>query len=345
MPRADSDSDADRLAEVARLRYVHRMSRKEIAAHFSSRRSVGKSADLSETTINKWLDRARQLGVIAFDIDRSFASTGRLNSRLSEILAGKLQMEESLVYEIDPSASQDPRAADLHITLANQTGRRFCEILGNKTAVLVAGGRTVVQIAKMIARKQPKKFGIRVDPLSGRNWTGCWQVDGEDDLERPLDADDAAVILASAFPACGTRFTQIGFPLYAEKAQQAQAIIREHCAFLPDGQWNWELPQRSTKRTLCGVGALHPKSGHRIMRFLDAYLRQHGVEGLDEFVGMTESGTLAKIGIVGSPDKSAPYLSRVSVELLDAMAFAAQKNLGYLGDVANLLFPSLPLPG
>jgi hypothetical protein len=44
------------------------------------------------------------------------------------------------------------------------------------------------------------------------------------------------------------------------------------------------------------------------------------------------------------PDRSAAYLSRVALELIDAITLAAEKNLGHFGDVANRLYPCLPLP-
>jgi hypothetical protein len=327
--------------KVAEMRYLERLSRKEIAA----RLSVGRRVQFNVGNVNHWLDRARELGVVAFDIDPSFAVSGQQKERLAERLARAFRLEDALVVELGPELSQDPKATRLHLALANATGQRLCGVVSNKTNVFVAGGRTVVQIVRMISRKRPAKFGIRIDPLSGRNWTGSWQVDGPDDLERPLDADDAAVILASAFSESGTRFSQIGYPLYAETATQAKTIMREHCAFLPDGRWNWDIPGRQTKRAICGIGVLHPYSGHRIMRFLVTHFKDHGVDSPSVLARAIQDGSLALANLHEKPDKSAPHLSRVAVQLVEAFTFAGQNRLGYVADVANRLYPCLPLPG
>src|SRR6267154_2184111 len=336
------DITAEKLARVAELHYVYNSSREKIIAELSQdllEREEG--YDLSN--VNVWLTQAAKKHVIAFDIDPSFAIVGNRNEILERRLNHAFGLEEPIVVDVEETALQDPKAADLHTALANQTGMRLSQIPSSKTRFFVAGGRTVVHVARMIKRHRLLWSNIRIDPLSGRNWTGYWHVDGPD-LERPLDADDATVILASAFPK-GATFSQIGHPLYAENADQARAIMGEHCAFLPDGGWNWdrEIPY-PTRRGICGIGSLHPESGHRIMSFLETYLKNYGVKGPEDLRRMIEDGTLARIKLPESPDRSAPYLSRVALELIAAITFAAERDLGYFGDIANRLYPCLPLP-
>jgi hypothetical protein len=333
-----------RLARVADLYYQKRWTRNAIAEEISKER---KGDPFHPSNVNRWLKDARDYGVITFDIDPSFAITGRQNDEraqeLADLLTEALNLDVSLVIEVGTAPLQDTRAAAVHIALANNTGARLSDTLENNSSLLVAGGRTVVQIARMVGRRRPKKSNIRIDPLSGRNWVGSWQVDAPDDLERPLDSDDAAVILSTAFPKRGTRFSQIGSPLYAETHNQARIIMRDHCAFLPDGGWNWDLPERTIKRAICGIGTLHPLSGHRIMRFLATHLRDHGVNCPEDLKAIIEDHSLSKMGLP-RPDRAAPYLSRVAVDLIDAIAFSAAKGLGYFADVANRLYPCLPLP-
>jgi DNA-binding transcriptional regulator LsrR (DeoR family) len=253
------------LVKVVRLRYLDKQSRGEIAKELSKNRGEGKPL-YHDANVNHWLADAEDRGVIAFDIDSSFATTGQTDSQLSRELRDALGLGETWVVKY---GENDAKATDLHVALANQTGRRLTEVASNNTRFLVAGGRTVVQIARKINRttRPSPASNIRIDPLSGRNWTGHWQVDGEDDLERPLDADDAAVLMAAQFPKAGTRFSQIGHPLYAEDPAKAKIIMRDHCAFLPNGEWNWNIHTR-IDQAICGIGVLHPKSGHRIVRFL-----------------------------------------------------------------------------
>jgi DNA-binding transcriptional regulator LsrR (DeoR family) len=342
MAKFQPGTDPEKLARVAELYYVDNLSYKEIIAELAREGIV--PSTFTESNVAHWVEQARTLGVVAFYIDPSFANSGRLNDRLSDRLMREFDLEEAIVVDTSPSVLQDTKAADLHTSLANQTGMRLSEVLNARTPVLVAGGRTVVQIARMINRRHRRRSNIRIDPLSGRNWTGSWQLDGTQDLERPLDADDAALIMASAFPKSGTRFSQIGHPLYAETTELAQAIIRDHCAFLPGGEWNWGVPHRQTQHAICGIGVLHPQSGHRIMRFLEMYLREHGLTTSQDLEKLIEEGALAKAVLPEEPDKSAPYLARVAGDLFGAFVFAAEHNLGYFGDIANRLFPCLPLP-
>ena len=332
---------AEKLAKVAELYYLHNKTREQICAELSADRHRDHPYD--PANVNVWLKQAEARHVVAFDIDPSFAIVGERNEILEKDLNKReaFGLEEPIVVDVGKKALDDPKAADLHTALANQTGIRLSQVPGTKTRFLVAGGRTVVHVVRMIKRCRVLWANVRVDPLTGRNWTGYWQVDGPD-LQRPLDADDAAVILASACQS-GASFSQIGHPLYAETIDQAQSIMREHCAFLPDGQWNWSARNQSF-RAICGIGSLHPESGHRIMGFLETYLKDHGVERPENLKRMIEDGTLAKVNLPQKPDPTAPYLSRVALELIAAITFANQRGLGYFGDIANRLYPCLPLP-
>jgi DNA-binding transcriptional regulator LsrR (DeoR family) len=336
------------LAKVADFYYRGHKSREWIAAEFSRERH--RDQPYKPANVNHWVEQAEERHVISFDIDPSFAIVGTRNQALEAKLNSRSAFGLEAPVVVDPpdlvneagDLREDLKAEALHTALANQTGIRLSQIPSDKHRFLVAGGRTVVQVARMIKRKRDTVLwsDIRVDPLSGRNWTGTWRVDGPD-LQRPLDADDAALILASACRT-GASFSQIGYPLYAESIDQAHAIMREHCAFLPDGSWNWNAKYRAL-RAICGIGSLHFDSGHRIMGFLETYLGEHGIpkEALKQ---MILNATFGDVDLPKKPDPSAPYLSRVALELISAITFAIRHDLGYFGDIANRLFPCLPLP-
>ncbi len=337
-------TDVHILKKVCELRFLDGRSRKDIAYELSP----NKEKPYDPARVNQWLDEARERGVVAFDIDGSFAIQGTLDTSLTRDVQREFNLEETIVVDVGNRALDVSDATDLHLALANRTGIRLSDVTSANATFFLAGGRTVVQIARMIKRKPPTAASnkIRIYPLSGRNWTGVWQIDSPDDLERPLDADDAAVTLASAFPQSGTRFSQIGSPLYAETPDQARAIMHDHCAFLPDGRWNWDIPHLKNFRSICGIGALRPRSGHRVMRFLETYLNEYGIGNLEEFLQKVQVDGVGAIKskLPKKPARSAAYLSRVALELIEAIGLASEKKLGYFGDVANRLYPCLPLP-
>jgi hypothetical protein len=78
--------------------------------------------------------------------------------------------------------------------------------------------------------------------------------------------------------------------------------------------------------------------------FLESYLKQHGVRDLEHLQNMIDSGSVGEIRLPEKPIDSAPYLSRVAVDLIDAITFASRKKLGYFGDGANRIYPCIPLP-
>jgi len=80
------------------------------------------------------------------------------------------------------------------------------------------------------------------------------------------------------------------------------------------------------------------------MRFLEVYLTDHGLKAPEDLERMIKDRTLAKLPLPEKPHRSAPYLSTVALDLIAAMTFATEHNLQYFGDIANRLFPCLPLP-
>jgi len=126
--------------------------------------SVGRESPFNDANVNHWLDEARDLGVIAFDIDPSFAINGRRIESATDTLGGAFELDEALVIDVGKPAQEDTKAVNLHVALSNQTGRRLTEVLGSRTNLLVAGGRTVIQIARKVSRKGPQWRSIRIDP-------------------------------------------------------------------------------------------------------------------------------------------------------------------------------------
>jgi len=135
-------------------------------------------------------------------------------------------------------------------------------------------------------------------------------------VQRPLDADDCAFVLAQAFEAAeGTGFTQIGMPLYSKDQKAARNTMAAYCAFLPDGRWNWEL--KVPDLAIVGCGVLDPEGGHRMAEV------------------MKESPNIMK---------AAPYLRTAVRDLEEIIEFVKKYELPFPGDVANRLFAALPLP-
>jgi DNA-binding transcriptional regulator LsrR (DeoR family) len=301
------EDSPDILADIAYDYYVNAMDQKALAIRY----------DVNQATVARWLKKARDRGVVSFSIDRSFAVTVREELPLSMRLRDAFELKDCAVVNVNILEGESKNRGDqLHTGLAIHNGTRVRERLSSGDHIAVAGGRAVNWLAKFIKRNPRPAKEIRITPLCGRLWTGEWQVGGSDILEQPLDADDNAFVLAVAFDReLGTRFSQIGHPLYTSGSAEACHIMKEHCAFLPDGGWNWGL--KAPNRAFVGVGVVAPGSGHRI----SAFLKKRSLRG-----------------------KDAPYLSRANPELKEAMGLVQKNNLPFLGDVANRLFPVLPLP-
>lgn len=305
-----SNASLELLVEIAYDRYVNDLSEQKIADKHRA----------DQTTISRWLRLARDRRVISFNIDGNFAIGGKEDAPWSRTLRDSFDLKGSIVIEPDPPhPDQESNADHLHTALANSTGQKTAEALASGDHLAVAGGRAVCRFAQFIKRNPPSRRDIRITPLSGRLWTGSWQMDGPDNLERPLDADDSAFILGMAFSAePGTRFSQISYPIYAESCSKAQEILRGHCAALPDGGWNWGL--HAPNRGFVGVGVVDPRSGHRIAAFLRSFNTTRVSKG------------------------EAPYLARAAADLSNAMRLVEDNRLPFFGDIANRLFPALPLP-
>jgi len=304
--------DVHLLAKVAHEYYVNGLSQREIG--------LLPDVNKKQTTIAQWIKRSTELGMVAIDIDPSFGSVGIESPSLAERMRSLFGLADCVVVDPGPTVPEDSRAeGELHNTVALATGVRLKEWLQPGSHVAIAGGRAVVQVTRLLKRRALPRRDIVVSPLSGRIWTGLWQVMGTRNLQRPLDADDAAALLAFAFEReRGTRFSQIGSPLFpAVASRQLAEIQRAQCAFLPGGKWNWGL--RPPDRALVGIGVLHRESGHRI----------------SEYLGMTKRAR--------DSDAGARHLQRISKDLRSALALAETTRMG-IGDLGNRLFPTIPLP-
>jgi transposase-like protein len=302
--------DAQKLDRVARDYYQNGLSQSDIA----------KALGVNQSTVAHWLRRARDHGVVAIDIDPEFALSGTEHRDRSRELRDAYRLRECLVVDTNARFYEDDRSNKLHTVIANTSGIRLREWIQSGDHIVVGGGRAPMQVARFIKRTPPTRREIRISPLSGRIWTGSWQQDGPENLQRPLDADDAARLLGFAFEhEPGTRFSQIGHPLYASSPTAAVRTIEEECVFNPSGGWTVGWGLQPPVRALVGVGALHPASGHRIIEFLNKK--------------------------AGSPENDAGHhLAWAASKFKEALQFVDTRKLPHFGDVANRLFPALPLP-
>jgi hypothetical protein len=307
--------DPRNLAELARRYFSKRNTRRV------SQEDIAKEFNIKQSTVSVWLERAHERGVVLIDIDPEFAVAGSEHREYSKLLRDAYGLKHCVV--VDPAtkraASADTKDDDLHIIIANTSGIQIREWIQSGDHVVIGGGRAPVKVARFIKRTPPSRREVRISPLSGRIWTGSWQEDGEDNLQRPLDADDAARLLAFAFEQePGTRFSQIGHPLY-EKEGLVEQTIREECVFVPGGNWNTEWGLQTPTRALVGVGVLHRASGHRITELLNKMKQDPN-------------------------RKVAQHLRWAAEQFEEAIAYTEDNDLPRFGDVANRLFPALPLP-
>jgi DNA-binding transcriptional regulator LsrR (DeoR family) len=299
----------EKLAKIARDYWMNGFKQSEISTELG----------VNQSTVAHWLSHARTTGVVAIDIDPDFALAGTEHRELSRRLRDAFGLRECLVVDPGDESFYSDTSDKLHTVIANTSGIRLREWIQSGDHIVIGGGRATVKVARFIKRTPPPRREIRISPLSGRIWTGSWQENGTGNLQRPLDADDAARLLAMAYEhEPGTRFSQVGYPLYEDDAKLAAQLIKDECVFGPKGTWKTEWGFQAPVRALVGVGVLHPKSGHRISELLNS------------------------ASIPGY--KVARHLKRAALKYKAAIDFAGSKGLLFFGDVANRLFPAICLP-
>lgn len=282
-----------------------------------------------EPTAARLVADARELGLILFDIDETFALRGRARSGPSGKLIQSFKLNNALVVEVpdfDASAGKDSSDKQSRIELVMQADDYIHTVLANHAGLLlrakleagdhcaVAGGRAVNQTVRMIRRKPPPLDDVMVTSMGGRLWSHKWWRSGPSSM-RPLDPDDSAFILFLAFEnQSGTMFDQVGHKVFAEKREHARAVMKEHCMFQPGGKW---YESKQPNRAIVGVGVVDPNSGHRAVR-------NYGGPRLVK-------------------DLMNRHLKAVKHELKEAIAIVKDSQL-YFGDIANRFFPTLPLP-
>jgi DNA-binding transcriptional regulator LsrR (DeoR family) len=178
------------LAAIARDRFVGDLTEKELASKYGK----------SQGAISRDLKAAKDMGLVSIRVDVEFAVGGKEDARWSRNLRDSFGLNETSVME-SPSREFDlsSKAEKLHTALANFTGQKMRESLRSGDHLAVSAGRCVSRMAQFLDRNPPVKSNIRISPLSGRLWTGAWQMDGPDNVERPLDADDTAFVLAGVY--------------------------------------------------------------------------------------------------------------------------------------------------
>ncbi len=290
--------DTKLLADVAQMSLVKELSQKEIGDRLRPKRD--------QAAVSRLLQEAWDNDIVHYDIDPEYGIAGTEQDRRGDEVRDEFGLKDCLVVDTDPTFTND----ELHIALANHTGRRVRHTIETGDHIALAGGRTIVRLARVIARNPPSVRDIVVTPLGGWLWSGkLWLVsqEGTNYLERPLNPDYSALVLANGLHAGrqpGIRFSQISHPLYARDSDAAQEIMKSNCAFLPGGTWNWGLS--APTKAYVGVGVADRQSNHRMIQVL----QQPGYESL-----------------------------------VEAMKSVEVHSLPFFGDIANRLFCSLPLPG
>ncbi|HEX6184927.1 MAG TPA: hypothetical protein VFZ44_13665 [Pyrinomonadaceae bacterium] len=314
--RDEVEAYARKLEEICRLYYIYERTQKQI---FSKETHLHLN---NSSAVSLALKKAVELGVIFFDVDSSFAIVGDEENHLSRQIRDTFRLAYSTVVNVGvPRPAGDDTGDDrvnpneddyLHTVLANHTGKYIGGHIESEDHIAVAGGRAVYQTVRVIRRGRHPCRDIEITPLSGRIWTHSWEVHGPY-IERPIDADDAAFVLALAFEKePGTKFSQVAHPLFAANSSEATAIIEEFCPFLANGAWRDK--DQPPRRAIVGIGVIDPKSGHRCS------------------------------DLFRNPKKIDPYLHRAAGQLRKAVELVEKERLPYFGDVANRFFPALYLP-
>ncbi len=306
-----------RLANLARWFYIEGCSQREIVSEKLPRQRElegGETRDLitDASSITRLLKEARDLGVVSFDVDESFARVGREDPGLSRTFRDTFDLSNAIVIDVDVRGDGDHLLDDyLHTVLANAAGQSLIGSIRSGQRIAVSGGRAVYQAARKISRHPPARKGVSIVPLSGRMWAHEWTNKTGATITRPCDPDDVAFVLWLSFEQePGTSFDQIALPLFAESSTAAKSLM-EQTSFRPNGEWATAPPDLG----IVGVGAISPDSGHRLA---DLY-----------------RGNL--------PANLKRYLDKIGTVVMEVVDGAGKNEL-YCGDVGNRIFPCLPYP-
>jgi|GEM_PF-1915169 len=310
------------LADVATRRFVDELTVPEIA------KKTGKT----QAEVRRMIRQATRWGVVSFSIDERLAYRGRPVKNLEKELNENFGTTAMNVVEVDRVSSNSFTQDNyVHTVLANMAALEIKGRIEAETHIALGGGRAAYETARALSRMVRPYSDVQITPLCGRIRTHSWQnpalpkkpifrraQDRNDteitSLRRPLDADDAAVKLFSAFEyASGTRVNQVSHPLFAETNLEAERHMTNHCPFLPRGQWRGnEKPQLA----ILGVGQMDPNGDHRLAEAIRDPNKAHE----DLYL-----------------DKAIPALTKV-IEIVKT------GSLPYPGDLSNRLFPALFLP-
>lgn len=325
------------LALLSRLYFVENKTQKkikddpEVRALYNRTLPVSRQTEsqtISQATVNRFLRRARDQGVVSISVDASFSVKAVRELELSRRLREKFHLQECFalrpegVGESGPSFGGDTDEDRLILSIVNYTAEEISSAFNPGDHVLCAGGRTICWLARAVRRVPPPKRGLIFTPLSGRLWVEDFKTGDADIIERPLDADDAVHIFAEAFEnEPGGQFSQINQPLYCagktkDAVAAARSILTTHCGIGDGDSWNLGLP--NANRALVGIGSL-ASSSHRLAIFLRKL--EAGVKAAEE-----------------------SYLRAAGDNLLAINNLCEQASLPLPGDIGNRLFPCLPLP-
>ncbi len=285
---------------------------------------------LSQATVNRLLQRARNRGVVSISVDGSYSVKAVREVELSRRFSDRFHLQEcfalgpeanSAAQDLPEGGAPEPDEDRLILGVVNYTAVEVSQAFKPGEHILCAGGRTICWLARAVRRNPPPKRGLIFTPLSGRLWVEDFKTGDADIIERPLDADDAVHSFAEAFEDEGGQFSQINQPLYCigkndEAAVTARKIMSVHCAIGVGDAWNWELPDAT--RALVGIGSLESNS-HRLAIFLRNY----------------EAGAKAALE---------SYLRAAGPNLVEINRRCKAACLPLPGDMGNRLFPCLPLP-
>ncbi|MBI2190557.1 MAG: hypothetical protein HYU36_01065 [Planctomycetes bacterium] len=304
---SQSFQKAELMARAARLRYWQGAPLKEIATRLGYRNS---------SSVSRLLDEAWKTGVVRVVIDAAAAISPPRDPGLEAGLLDAFGLNSAVVVHPADHTPEGDLAHDdhLHSAIANVSGESLRGRIQSHTHVGLGGGRSVYHTVRRIGLHPTRCRGVTITPLTGRLWAHAWDMRGRP-LLRPMDADDAAFCLALHLQdQPDVRFSQIGLPAFSENAAAAAAATQRLCHFLPNGRWRQD---HAPGLAILGVGSLDPHSGHRVADLLR-----------------------------DTPPETQAYLRTATKELREVLARISRLSWPFcpVGDVANRLFPILPMP-